>query len=326
MRLVAIVVVAGSLLAVLTLRPQITSARLDIPICQIVLNDNGFNPSVARVPPGTVVLWINMTATDQNVVASNQNQFPWSLGLFPPGYSVQAIASDIGTFEYSAESNPSQTASIIVEDGALDCRRPALPEPRPCPPGPGAIVKRIAVVLIKFEDDDAEPWGVEDVRQALFTDAEYAASSWYCEVSFGKAILQGDFYEVTIPYPFTSCPEDVTPEIDALVADQGVDLSGYNNIMYFSNSSGCPGDRGQVGADPGRTWDGFSVGSLPTAIVHELGHNYGLAHANGYSCTQGGQQVPVGDTCTSMEYADPFDAMGNGGIGHFNAYNKARLG
>lgn len=333
MRYLGLVAVASALFAVMVFRPEVTNARLEDPICQIVVSDNGFNPSTVHVPPGTFVLWLNMSSTDQTVVSVNQSQFPWLLGPFPPNTSVQLIASDLGTFEYTSELRPGQKASVVVEEGPLDCRRPTLPAPRPCPSTPGAVVKRIAVILFNFEDDTSEPWTVDDLRQVLFTDPEYATSSWYCEVSLGKIVLQGkvhvdgDYFGwYTIPYSFTSCPMDLTDAIDSIVASQGVDLSGYNHIMYVSNASGCPRDAGQLGVDPGRTWNRFAAGELPQIIIHELGHNYGLAHANSYVCTEGGEPVPVSDTCESIEYGDPFDAMGTGGMGHFNAYNKARLG
>ena len=48
-------------------------------------------------------------------------------------------------------------------------------------------------------------------------------------------------------------------------------------------------------------------------LAHELGHNLGLAHAGGLSCTNAATPAPMGDSCSAdagCEYADPFDAMG----------------
>jgi fibronectin type 3 domain-containing protein len=53
-------------------------------------------------------------------------------------------------------------------------------------------------------------------------------------------------------------------------------------------------------------------------IAHELGHNLGISHAGGLSCTASGVAAPMGDSCTIdrthyqlPQYADPYDAMGN---------------
>ena len=61
-------------------------------------------------------------------------------------------------------------------------------------------------------------------------------------------------------------------------------------------------------------------------VAHELGHTFGLSHANTYACTDSaGQRVAIGSSCVSTEYADPFDVMGNNSVSHFNAYHKSRL-
>ena len=57
-------------------------------------------------------------------------------------------------------------------------------------------------------------------------------------------------------------------------------------------------------------------------IAHELGHNFGLAHAASLDC---GANV-IGGTCTSSEYGDPFDTMGNNRAMHFNSMQKNDLG
>jgi hypothetical protein len=57
---------------------------------------------------------------------------------------------------------------------------------------------------------------------------------------------------------------------------------------------------------------------------HEVGHNYGLYHANLWKTTNG---TAVG-TGTSQEYGDPFDTMGAGNTtiaNHFNSWFKNRL-
>src|SRR5678815_714492 len=51
-----------------------------------------------------------------------------------------------------------------------------------------------------------------------------------------------------------------------------------------------------------------------------MGHNYGLLHAASLRCA-----TSIGGACSSSEYGDPFDAMGNQRAMHYNAMQKAKL-
>jgi hypothetical protein len=55
---------------------------------------------------------------------------------------------------------------------------------------------------------------------------------------------------------------------------------------------------------------------------HELGHNLGLYHSNALDCGS----AAMAPTCTSIGYGDTLDIMGNTRAGHFNAFQKSRLG
>ena len=57
-------------------------------------------------------------------------------------------------------------------------------------------------------------------------------------------------------------------------------------------------------------------------IGHEVGHNFGMLHAASLDC---GTNV-IGGTCSSSEYGDPFDIMGNNRAMHPNAAQKLDLG
>jgi hypothetical protein len=88
------------------------------------------------------------------------------------------------------------------------------------------------------------------------------------------------------------------------------------------------------GAVPGWGWAGLGYVGAPgvwlrsyfTAGVagHELGHNYGLNHANFWDT---GGQSTIGTNGTSIEYGDSFDTMGaaSAGANHFNTRYKAYL-
>ena len=65
--------------------------------------------------------------------------------------------------------------------------------------------------------------------------------------------------------------------------------------------------------------------SMEKIGVHELGHNFGLLHANYWDCGNDVTRI----ICPSVEYGDYFDIMGYNlyyGYNHFNAYHKRKIG
>jgi hypothetical protein len=70
-----------------------------------------------------------------------------------------------------------------------------------------------------------------------------------------------------------------------------------------------------------------------TVLSHELGHSLGLYHSHALDCgsatvatSMSSTFPPPPGTCYSIEYGDLVDAMGGSYPGHFNAFQKERLG
>jgi hypothetical protein len=200
--------------------------------------------------------------------------------------------------------------------------------------------KQVAVILFNFQNDTSQPWTSDFVRSVVFTGTS-SVKKYYEEASFGQWAVQGKYDPVngdvfgwyTVPYNNVNC-SDLSVRaswINAATAQaqaQGIDFSGYTNIVYaFPHIPSVPDSQGGACG-----WVG--IGGNTTALIHgvmaasvvghELGHGFTLQHASNYSCTASGVRVSISDTCTWSEYGDPFDIMGSGNTNHANAFHKGQ--
>lgn len=108
----------------------------------------------------------------------------------------------------------------------------------------------------------------------------------------------------------------------AALTRAGYHPARYNRLMLLTEQCNAAVS---VAQQPGTTsWIRFRNPGMST-LVHELGHNLGLAHAYGVVCRQDGLRVPLGGTCRSVEYGDSWDAMGHS-RGSFSLPALTRLG
>lgn len=179
--------------------------------------------------------------------------------------------------------------------------------------------QKTLVILVNFQDNPTQPYLPTDAQNLVFG----TASSFYLENSYQQTWLSGDVAGwFTIALSSTVCdPSTLASQAQAAASAAGVNLSSYAHQVYAFPKNACGGTGlGTVGGNPSQAW---IIGSLTlSAVAHELGHNLGLYHAHALEC---GTAV-LGTGCTSMEYGDPFDTMGNSNSGHFSAVQKERLG
>lgn len=191
--------------------------------------------------------------------------------------------------------------------------------------------KKLIVLMSKYSDDPNPPAFSEGyVRGRVFTDYQ-SPNAFYQEMSRNQVSLTGiqrsdgdvhGYYNVSRS---AGC-FGATAEAEALATQQGINLDAYDHIMHF-----IPGFQDNCGpvsqADlPGRRSYMLELGY--GILAHELGHNFGLHHANAWVCTEAGS-IPVtlglDQSCFSDDYDDPFDPMGIG-AGQLSDFHKWKLG
>lgn len=188
--------------------------------------------------------------------------------------------------------------------------------------------KRLVIIRVDFSDEAGSP-----LSDTQATNLVNGLNQFYVENSFGKAGFRpigtnGSMVTTTFRMTKTAAAygaQDASVlRNDARAAAQaaGVPLSSFNyDLLCFRrvpgfNFSGL-GYVGSSGAWIQNSFDGAGVSA------HELGHNFGLNHANFWD-TAGESVLGSG---SNVEYGDSFDTMGNASAGkrHFNARYKSLL-
>jgi hypothetical protein len=182
--------------------------------------------------------------------------------------------------------------------------------------------QKIVLLLVNFSNDTSQPTTAAIMR-ALLAESD----AFYRENSYQQTSLLADvfgWYTLPITGGFSkpTCPTwDIKAHADQAAGAAGIDLSQYTKRLYLFpliNSCGFTG-MSTVGGNPSSTW--FNGAPLIGILNHELGHAFGLYHSNGLAC----HPSIVTGSCSVREYGDAFDTMGNA-RGHFNAFQKSRLG
>jgi hypothetical protein len=154
-----------------------------------------------------------------------------------------------------------------------------------------------------------KPFATEEVNDVLGkVDAFFRVSS-FGRMSFRSTLTPWvrAFAEAPACNPLTIA----YPADDAARA-AGYDPAAYDRIVYLFPKTEC--------AWAGSRWGKRALlnGTLTVAnTAHELGHTFGLPHAQSWSC--------VPRPCGLVNYGDPYDTMGSG-TGDFNSYEKSLLG
>ena len=177
---------------------------------------------------------------------------------------------------------------------------------------------------------NADPFSVVTLNNSVFgAPPASSVAAYYAETSFGQQALSGIVADngsggwlLADRVAPTSCDINaIATAADAAASARGYVLTNYAGRIYvFSNNvPGC-GWSGLAYINWARAW--IKQTSSLLVIGHEVGHNLGMLHAASLDC---GTKV-IDGPCTSSEYGDPFDIMGNNRAMHVNAAQKFDLG
>ncbi len=190
---------------------------------------------------------------------------------------------------------------------------------------------KVAMLVLDIQGAAAQGFTVADAQQRLQKVKDY-----YLEISYGNWIVDGSaFGTYSIPQP-ANCDMETVAELGRQAAeDANVDLSEYQHVGYIvpeNSASGinCPCAFADGGRSPATVSPRLGTSTVyadckdDNAFTHELGHSFGLAHAETFTCGGAPYVRNAYTSCTIASYGNHFNTMGNG-LGHMNAFQKGTM-
>lgn len=188
--------------------------------------------------------------------------------------------------------------------------------------------KKFVVIPVNFKDDRSKPLTKNNIRRKMFCDPSCTDSvkTYYRKVSGGKLTVTGkvlDYWKVNL-YKREMCG-DYSRLTTKLKKQKPWLFDGrYYGIMFVHPKVQCDkwagrGTLGKSGYGPAISWiNDFSI----RVLSHELGHNFGIHHANLILYPQN-KAILLGGKF--IEYGDKSDTMGSR-LANLNGPHSIALG
>lgn len=175
--------------------------------------------------------------------------------------------------------------------------------------------KRLLYIPTQYSNQSSPPTTRSTAEAALAQVTQYFASQSYQKTSLTFDVANSVQVTQTASYYESVGLGQLYNDAVALARTAGWNADDYDFV--FIRHTGGPGGAGVGLVGQAGAW--VQTDSWPV-LAHELGHNYGLHHANGWRPKT---SVPFGPGET-IEYADEFDLMGPN-RGSFSTYEKSVL-
>lgn len=258
------------------------------------------------------------------------------LSVKPAGPDGETSADDGRKFvlaEYAGEilAFPSAAAVGHLEQALIRAERlrgpftPRIDLPPGGLPGTGGIYsdfgdpgwttgrKKVLLIRVDYSDRPGEPWALAEVNRLLTT---YAVP-FYHDMSYGATDLDitvtPQVYRMpntaagyaALPAPRLDDPAWVVHADARAAAAADYTLSDFDRVGVLSPAIFTFFGVTQIGTE--RFFVSPVFGAFSTKLfTHEIGHTYGLSHANLWQVTDGNPESHGG---TVLAYGDPFDDM-----------------
>jgi hypothetical protein len=269
--------------------------------------------------PGSVAEWVEKSVdgrADVEVLCEYPTRTVRYVTLGKTRYPLLAYGKWLG-----ARSGVHVVRGFIAGDDAL--LDDSAVAPRSELPSPWTVGnKRLLYVRVDFSDDVGEPISVQSAQNVITQVDQFMRAN-----SFDKTRITGTVVPMVLRLPRPKAMYGSSNNTSGLLSDAraaarmaGFDPATYDlDVVAFRRISAFSwAGLGRVGG--AGTWinGSFGLGTL----AHELGHNFGLPHANFW---QAGGETIIG-AGNEQEYGNPFDTMGGGaGTGHFGAWYKSEF-
>ncbi|MDQ3248574.1 MAG: carboxypeptidase regulatory-like domain-containing protein, partial [Chloroflexota bacterium] len=91
----------------------LTPALSDAATHTILITENGFEPALLTVPPGSVIEWVNISLLEHSATQASS----WDSGLLAMGDSYKVRLDSQGTYSYADDTDGLNQATIVVAGG-----------------------------------------------------------------------------------------------------------------------------------------------------------------------------------------------------------------